>query len=110
MAIQALKINKELNLGCDEKKLVRGALLHDYFLYDWHKREKRNIHPKLHGFYHPFIALNNAEKEYELSDKEKDIICKHMWPLTLWKLPLYRESWLVCFTDKFISIKETMKL
>lgn len=24
------------HIGCDKKSLIRGALLHDYFLYDWH--------------------------------------------------------------------------
>ena len=28
-------------------------------------------------------ALNNAQREFELTEKEKDIILKHMWPLTV---------------------------
>lgn len=31
----------------------------------------------------PKSALQNAEKEFLLNDKEKDIILKHMWPVTL---------------------------
>ena len=27
---------KKYHLHVDEKALIRGALLHDYFLYDWH--------------------------------------------------------------------------
>ena len=32
----ALSVNRALGLHCDMETLVRGALLHDYFLYDWH--------------------------------------------------------------------------
>ena len=35
-------------------ELIRGALLHDYFLYDWHNREHEHKRP--HGFYHPRAA------------------------------------------------------
>ena len=29
-------IAEKLRLKLDTRSLVRGALLHDYFLYDWH--------------------------------------------------------------------------
>lgn len=35
----SLKLEKfleKLGIHCHERDLVRGALLHDYFLYDWH--------------------------------------------------------------------------
>ena len=38
---------KRLHVSCDERALVRGALLHDYFLYDWHEPEAWH---RLHGF------------------------------------------------------------
>ena len=46
---------------------------HDYFLYDWHTPDHISPH-KLHGFYHPGSALHNAQKEYHLTPREKDII------------------------------------
>ena len=58
------------------KDLIRGALLHDYFLYDWHTPDHISPH-KLHGFYHPGRALHNAQKEYHLTPREKDIIKNH---------------------------------
>ena len=103
VADQSLKWNRKLHLHCDEKQLTRGALLHDYFLYDWHTKN----HPKLHGFRHADIALKNAEEDFDLTEREKDIIKKHMWPLTL-KTPMCREAWLVTFADKYVSLKETI--
>ena len=32
VAKQSIQINKALGLGCSERDLIRGALLHDYFL------------------------------------------------------------------------------
>lgn len=89
-----------------EKELIRGALLHDYFLYDWH--EKRAGH-RFHGFTHPGAALKNASQEFALSPVEKDIIRKHMFPLTPIP-PRYRETVLVCMADKICSTYETLHL
>jgi uncharacterized protein len=105
----AVMINRKLHVGCDEKELVRGALLHDYFLYDWHHNTPENIHPHLHGFYHPGIALKNADRDFDLTLLEKDIIKKHMWPLTVVP-PRYREAWVVTTADKYSSFLETVKL
>jgi uncharacterized protein len=88
--------------GLDYRSAVRGALLHDFFLYDWHVTK---LTKGLHGFEHPKIALANAELHFTLNQIEKDIIVKHMWPLTL-AFPLYRESWLVTMMDKYCSLLE----
>ena len=110
VALCAIRINKELYANAKERELVRGALLHDYFLYDWHNADAPgNTHPKLHGFYHPGIALRNATRDFVLSEREKDIIRKHMWPLTV-NPPRCREAWLVCLADKYASTLETLKL
>lgn len=95
---------KKLGMRCQEREMVRGALLHDYFLYDWHDKSS---HKKLHGFHHPAVALVNASREYSLSDRERDIIVKHMWPLTM-KLPSCREAWIVTTADKYCSLRETV--
>ena len=92
VALCAIKIDDKLGIHARKRELVRGALLHDYFLYDWHNAEAPgNTHPKLHGFYHPGIALRNATRDFSLSQREKDIIRKHMWPLTLRSVPKYKE-------------------
>lgn len=104
----SLKISERLGVKCNKRELIRGALLHDYFLYDWHDH-KHNNPLKLHGFFHPGIALENARKEYKLTDREKDIIRKHMWPLTVVP-PMCREAWIVTAADKYCSLLETLHI
>lgn len=95
---------KKFGFCCQEREMVRGALLHDYFLYDWHDK---NSHERLHGFHHPHVALVNASREYQLSPREKDIIERHMWPLTM-RPPRCREAWIVTTADKYCSLRETL--
>jgi uncharacterized protein len=85
---------------------ARGGLLHDFYLYDWHKKQNRK---GLHGFTHARSSLANAQLRFSLTPIEKDIILKHMWPMQP-KLPRYKESFLVCFVDKKISLMETAHL
>ncbi len=91
-----------LHLHVDERALVRGALLHDYFLYDWHEPGH-----SWHGFTHPEAALENACRDYQLGDIEKDMIKKHMFPLTVVP-PRYKESVLITIADKLSAIDETI--
>lgn len=97
---------KKLRLHVHE--MVRGALLHDFFFYDWRvKGAKDEFFP--HGFTHPFVSRRNAEKVFgHLTPIERDIIMKHMWPLTVIP-PRYPESFLVSFIDKLIASKEVAK-
>jgi uncharacterized protein len=90
----------------DYHSLIRGAMLHDFFLYDWHDKNKGF---RWHGFKHPKIALNNAQKYFDLSQKEKDIILRHMWPLTIIP-PKYIESIIVSLVDKTVTVLETFSL
>lgn len=92
----ALKLGWKKNLH----SLIVGGLLHDYFLYDWHKRENR-----FHGILHPTRAYKNAREDMTLDPISKDIIIKHMFPLTLIP-PIYKESWLVSFSDKVCAVME----
>lgn len=105
VAYTSLWMMERWQIRLEPKSLVRGALLHDYFLYDWHDgRKERHIH----GFTHPGAALKNAMEDFELSDLECDIIRKHMFPLTLVP-PKFRESVIVCIVDKYCSLYETLK-
>ena len=106
VAKTCLWIRDKFGIKCDNRDLIRGALLHDYFLYDWHVGEAKNP-LRLHGIFHPRIALNNAKKEYELTKRQEVIICRHMWPLTIIP-PNCREGWLVTCADKYCSLMETL--
>jgi uncharacterized membrane protein/HD superfamily phosphodiesterase len=100
----AYRLCKYLNL--DYTSAARGALLHDFFLYDWRNHDLPDLaKDKYHGVAHPKIALNNALKHFNLNNVEKDIIVKHMWPLTLIP-PRYQESYIVTFTDKYVASRE----
>ena len=98
---------ERLGIRCHKRELIRGALLHDYFLYDWHDKNRPDFRP-LHGFHHAGTALRNASKEYDLTDREKDIIKKHMWPLNPVP-PMCREAWIVTCADKYCSTLETLR-
>ena len=89
----------------DRAALTRGALLHDYFLYDWHEKEAWH---RLHGLRHPFFALENAERDFpDLSARERNIIQRHMFPLVVLP-PTCREAWIVCLADKAVALRETL--
>ena len=102
----SIALSEYLHISCSRRELIRGALLHDYFLYDWHIPDAENPH-RLHGFYHPGLALQNAAKEYPLTNREKNIIKRHMWPLTMVP-PACREAWIVTAADKWCSLLETL--
>ena len=93
---------KKFNL--DYVSCARAAMLHDLFLYDW--RKKQDDRKGLHAFTHPKTAYKNASKLFALNEKEKDIILKHMWPVTI-ALPKYKESYLLTLIDKYCALNES---
>lgn len=95
------------NLGLDYKSAARAGLLHDFFLYDWKQYKEKDFFKK-HGFCHPKTALRNSEQFFKLNDIEKDMILKHMWPLTI-KLPKYKETYVITFVDKACCLHEMAK-
>lgn len=103
VARMSVRIAKWLPIQVNMDALVIGALLHDYFLYDWHDGKGRHFH----GFTHPECAFRNAEKDYTLSPRVKNIIIRHMFPLTPVP-PTCTEAWIVCIADKICAIEETL--
>ena len=88
------------NLKLNYKEATFAALIHDFF-NDEVKDE--NGYKRLVD--HPKHALKNAMRYFELTDLQKDIIAKHMFPVTLTP-PKYKESVLVSLIDKYSSINE----
>lgn len=107
VAVTALRIMDLLGL---ERKtniddVVKAALLHDYFLYDWHMDEPWH---RMHGFTHGATALANARRDFpELMDWTiEDSVLRHMYPLTKTP-PKFIEGWLITAADKTCAWAET---
>ena len=81
--------------------MVRGALLHDYFLYDWHIRIEvigcMDLHTRR--------QLWTMQKDFYLTDIEEDLILHHMFPLTLIP-PKTTEGMVLCIADKLCTVYE----
>ena len=105
VAHTAYYMSYKLKIDVNEEELIRGALLHDYFLYDWHEKSWEN---SIHGYTHPTKSLKNACHDFDLSAIERDMIKHHMFPLTPTP-PRCREGALLCIADKFCALKETLK-
>ncbi|MDE5584597.1 MAG: HDIG domain-containing protein [Ruminococcus sp.] len=88
------------------RSAARAGLLHDLFYYD---RKEYNSHKEKggmsHSMMHSLMAVENAEKLTEITDLERDIIEKHMFPMTR-PLPKYRESYVITLIDKYCAVLE----
>ena len=98
------RVLSRVGIAVDMHALARGALLHDYFLYDWHDPD---LSHRLHGFRHPYAALRRAEEDFDLTPIERNIIVCHMFPLVPIP-PACREAWIVCLADKACALGETI--
>lgn len=98
------KICKMMKL--DYISAARGAMLHDLFLYDW---RVKNNHKGLHAFAHGKTAYENASNLFELNKIEKDMIIKHMWPVTP-ALPKSAEGFILTLVDKYCAICESLEV
>ena len=91
----------------DYKSATRAAMLHDLFLYDWRVRQPDR--KGLHAFTHGQTACKNACKLFDLNEKEKDIIIKHMWPVTI-ECPKSIEGFILTFVDKYCALSESFDI
>lgn len=105
VARTSLGIARALHLKVDDDCLETGALLHDFYLYDWHDRDSSRPH---HATRHPLYAAENAASVFDVDPRVLDIIRTHMWPLPPTRVPASREAWIVCVADKWCSLQETV--
>ena len=49
--------------------------------------------------------MQNAAVRFALNPQERDMIEKHMWPLTH-RMPHYKESYAITFVDKYAAMLE----
>ena len=94
-------IDKYFLLHSDMKVLLTGAMLHDFYLYDWH--EDGDGSHRLHGFTHAKRACDNAKECFSIDEKTSHVIYSHMWPLNTERIHRSREAWIVCLADKYVS-------
>lgn len=94
--------------------VTRAALLHDFFGYDWHdawfKRFLSHYHgirrfTHMHGFVHGILAAKRASRYFALTDRQRDAIATHMFPLTP-RMPRSKEGWVVTAADKAVAARE----
>ncbi len=93
-------------LRLDAYAAARGGLLHDLYLYD---SRDRSAHPGNQCLDHPRAAARNAAQVTDLSDKERNIILSHMWPLG-GALPRSLEAWLVDLVDTVCATLELTRV
>ncbi|EHF02315.1 MULTISPECIES: HD domain-containing protein [unclassified Olsenella] len=101
---QCVRLARSWRIPVDERALLRGALLHDYFLYDWHDPDPSH---RLHGFRHPGFACANAIRDFGIGPIEQNMVRRHMFPLTPMP-PSCREAALLCLADKMVATSETL--
>ena len=91
-------------LGLDYISAARGAMLHDFYFYNWRNKGVEG-QKKFHLLRHPRIALTNAAELFDLNDLEKDAILKHMWPVNP-NPPKYIEGYIITLVDKYCATRE----
>lgn len=104
VARACLAAGKVLPLSLDVRSLVRGALLHDYFGYDWHEHSERS---KGHALHHARRAADRALNHFSISELEYEIVSHHMFPLVPLP-PRHAEAWVLCLADKAVALRETL--
>jgi uncharacterized protein len=109
VARTAYRLDRLFGKKADLNVLLPGAILHDFYLYDWHDKPL-SIHIfRMHGYTHPSAACENAAKFFHADEKVQEVIRCHMWPLTLRSIPRHREAVLVCIADKLCALQETLQ-
>ena len=98
-------INRIFSLKANLRVLLTGAMLHDFYLYDWHTEGLKH---GLHGYTHPHTAAVMAKEVFDVDADIESMIETHMWPLTLFHMPKSKEAWILCIADKLSSMAETL--
>ena len=106
VAKKSFELAEKFGWDIDERELVRGAMLHDYYQYNI---KEEGLSAYRHGTSHPQIAMQKADKDFHLTEKEKNIIRGHMWPLTFAHPPKSREAILVSLADKEVAAVEFVR-
>ena len=93
--------------GLDECAAARAGLLHDFFLYGYGEKDKRDFHSCM-AFDHPKTAARNSQERFDISEKERLAILSHMFPHG--PLPTSREAWIISCADKLCATMELFQV
>ncbi|MBE6720112.1 MAG: HD domain-containing protein [Ruminococcaceae bacterium] len=105
VSYNVLKVCEKLSVQ-KEHEIVRAALLHDFYLYEWYTEK----HDENHIYYHPKESVKNIEKYIgTLSPLQKNMILSHMFPTTK-VMPKYAGSWILTLTDKRCATADYLKI
>ena len=98
---KAIKSHKDLDL----ENLLIAAIFHDYYLYNWRTLKDR---PHPHGRWHPFIAAENAKRDFDISTESIGMMVTHMWPFNFFNPPRGKEARLLCNVDTWVAFVECL--
>lgn len=102
VARTSLWLSRKLHLEVDTQAMLVGALLHDFYLYDWHGSGWR------HSYRHAERARRNAVRYFGIDERTQQVIRCHMWPISITHVPSSREALMVTLSDKYTSLNETL--
>lgn len=104
VSLRSYEIAKILHL--DYKTAAIAGLLHDFYYDDWQLNKIKKSFFKGHGFVHAQEAYLNSKIIFPdlINKKVENAIRRHMFPLNIIP-PLYVESWIICFVDKYSSME-----
>ena len=55
---------------------------------------------------HPYVAAENAERDFMIHGPIKRVIQSHMWPFNISEFPKTKEARIISLADKTIYLKE----
>ena len=123
VSFESYKFAKKHNVN--EYNCAIAGLLHDFYTEAWQYTEelesldskyrrrfiekRKEKFSELHGINHPIVALENSRKYFKkyLNKNIENAIVTHMFPLSIftkYKMPNCKESFLITFIDKKVSI------
>lgn len=102
---KVMKKAKKSRRNLDLENLLVASIFHDYYLYNWRELKDR---PHPHGKWHPFIAAENAKKDFDISTESIGMILTHMWPFNFFYPPHGKEARILCNVDTWIAFKECL--
>ena len=93
-------------LSLNARSAARAGLMHDLFYYDRKKyNSSRSKGQASHSKNHAMQASANAAEITDITRLERDMIEKHMWPMTRPR-PSYKETYIITVIDKYCAVLE----